>query len=70
MGRMGPHVSNRAEVYGYRHRKASEYLLFDRRDLMGWVRDDFKKRFLAGELVQVDKRDTFELYRVVVVPSE
>ena len=65
VGRLGPHVSNRAAAYKYRHRKESEYLLFDARDLKGGSRGDFSKRFEKGELQVVDKRSTYELYRRV-----
>lgn len=66
VGRLGPHVSNRAEVYRYRHRRPSEFLLFDRRDMKGSSKRDFDKDLKKGKYELVDKRSTFELYR----PSE
>jgi hypothetical protein len=65
VGRMGPHLTNRARVYKYKHRRPSDYLVFDSRDLKGRTRTDFKKRFDEGQFELVDKQGTFELYRVV-----
>lgn len=65
LARLGPHVSNRAAAYRYRHARPSEYLVFDVRDLKSGVRTDFKKRFEKGELQVVEKRGTYELYRQV-----
>jgi hypothetical protein len=69
IGRLAPHVSNRAKAYRYRHFKPSDYFLMDRRDLKGATRSSFSKRFDAGELVFVDKKGTFELYREVDKPN-
>ena len=68
VGRLGPHVSNRAEVYKYRHQRPSEFLLFDRRDLKGASKKDFQARLTKGELQLVDKRLTYELYRSAEPP--
>lgn len=68
VGRLGPHVSNRAEVYKYRHRRPSEFLLFDRRDLKGATKRDFQARLGKGELALVEKRLTYELYRSAEPP--
>jgi uncharacterized membrane protein len=68
VGRLGPHVSNRAEVYKYRHKRPSEFLLFDKRDLKGASKKDFQRRLDKGELELVEKRLTYRLYRSVEPP--
>ncbi len=65
LGRFGPHLSNRAEVYRYNSDKKSEYLIFDSRDLRSHARTRHRERVIAGEVELMDKRGTYELYRVV-----
>jgi hypothetical protein len=43
--------------------------VFDRRDLKGRTRDSFSKWVEAGELVRVDQRGSFELYREAREPE-
>jgi uncharacterized membrane protein len=70
VGRMGPHLSNRARAYKYRHHRPSDFLVFDARDLKGSARTNFKKRFSKGEFQVLDKQGTFELYRQVEVKTD
>jgi uncharacterized membrane protein len=63
--KFGPHVSNRAEVWSYRDKKESEYLLIDTRDLNGWTRKHHGDGVAAGKLELLAKDGTFELFRFV-----
>jgi uncharacterized membrane protein len=61
IGRMAPHVSNRAKAFRYKHFKPVDYFVVDTRDLKGRARASYTKRLEAGELVRVDRQGTFEL---------
>ncbi|MEM1029200.1 MAG: DUF2079 domain-containing protein [Myxococcota bacterium] len=62
--RLGPHVSNRKEVYFYRQKKRTHFVLIDLSELKkrrGWHDD----RVRAGELVELRRYRKFVLYRVI-----
>jgi uncharacterized membrane protein len=63
--RIAPHVSNRAEVWDYRHKGPTEYLMLDTRELSGWTRKLHGDRLAAGELELVAKEGTLQLFRFV-----
>lgn len=69
IGRVAPHVSNRAQVFRYRHFKPVDYFLMDTRDLKGPTRDSVLKRVESGELVRLDKKGSFELFREIREPK-
>ena len=70
IGRVAPHVSNRARVFRYQHSKPVDYFLMDARDLKGPTRSSVLKRVKSGELVRLDKKGSFELFREVREPNE
>lgn len=63
--RIAPHVSNRAEVWDYRHKGPTEYLILDTRELSGWTRKLHTDRLAAGEVELVAKHGTLQLFRFV-----
>lgn len=63
--RIAPHVSNRAEVWDYRHKGPTEYLMLDTRELSGWTRKLHRDRLAGGELELVAKDGTLQLFRFV-----
>jgi len=63
--RIAPHVSNRAEVWDYRHKGPTEYLMLDTRELSGWTRKLHTDRLAAGEVELVAKHGTLQLFRFV-----
>jgi uncharacterized membrane protein len=63
--RIAPHVSNRAEIWSYRDKKQSEYLMVDIRELKGWTRKHHADRLAAGKLELLAKDGTFQLFRFV-----
>ena len=64
-GRAGPHVSNRAEAFRYKHKRPSDYVLVDTAKLKGHVRKYHEERVAAGELELLGKAGPFQLFRVV-----
>ena len=63
--RIAPHVSNRAEIWDYRHKGPTEYLMLDTRELRGWTKKLHTDRLAAGELELVAKDGTLQLFRFV-----
>jgi uncharacterized membrane protein len=63
--RMAPHVSNRAEVWRYRDKKETEYLMLDTRELKRSSRKHHGDRLAAGKLELVAKDGTLQLFRIV-----
>ena len=63
--RIAPHVSNRAEIWSYRDKKQSEYLMLDTRDMQGWPRKHHADRLAAGKLELLAKDGTLQLFRIV-----
>jgi uncharacterized membrane protein len=63
--RMAPHVSNRAEVWRYRDKKETEYLMLDTRELKSSSRKHHGDRLAAGKLELVAKDGTLQLFRIV-----
>ena len=63
--RLGPHLSNRADVWRYQHGKESEYLMLDTRDLRGRLRREHQARLDAGKLELLAKDRTVQLFRFV-----
>ncbi|MGD8318782.1 MAG: DUF2079 domain-containing protein, partial [Myxococcales bacterium] len=61
---IGPHMSNRAEVWNYSDKKPSEYLVIDTRDMKGWPRKHHQERLAAGKLELLDSFGTFQVFRV------
>jgi uncharacterized membrane protein len=61
---IGPHMSNRAEVWSYADKKPSEYLMIDTRDMKGWPRKHHQGRLASGKLELLDSEGTFQLFRV------
>ncbi|MFZ1864993.1 MAG: DUF2079 domain-containing protein [Polyangiales bacterium] len=61
---IGPHMSNRAEVWNYADKKQSEYLMIDTRDMKGWPRKHHRDRVAAGKLELLGTEGTFQLFRV------
>ncbi len=58
-------MSNRAEIWDYRHKGPTEYLMLDTRDLKGWPRKHHADRLAAGKLELLAKDGTFQLFRFV-----
>jgi uncharacterized membrane protein len=63
--RIASHVSNRAEIWDYRHKGPTEYLMLDTRELRGWTKKLHTDRLAAGELELVGKDGTLQLFRFV-----
>ncbi len=63
--RIAPHVSNRAEIWDYRHKGPTEYLLLDTRELKGWTKKHHRDRLAAGKLELIAKDGTLHLFRFV-----
>ena len=63
--RIGPHVSNRAEVWSYRDKKQTEYLMLDTRDMKGWPRKHHADRLAAGKVELLAKEGTLQLFRIL-----
>ena len=64
--RIAPHVSNRAEIWSYKDKKPTEYLMLDTRDMKGWPRKHHADRLAAGKLELIAKEGkTLQLYRIV-----
>lgn len=61
---IGPHMSNRAEVWNYSDKKPSEYLVIDTRDMKGWPRKHHQERLAAKKLELLDSFGTFQVFRV------
>lgn len=61
--RVAPHVSNRAEVWDYRHTGPTEYLLLDTRDLQGWAKNHHRDRVAAGKVNLIGSEGTVQLFR-------
>ena len=70
VGRVGPHVSNRAEVYQYRHRRPSDFLVFDKRDLKSRIKKVHQKDLDGGKIELVAERGTFQLFRPTAEQGE
>ena len=65
---LGPHVSNRAEVYQLDQDIDSDYLLIESRDLRGRNKASLKRREDAGKVELLERKDSWRLYRAVVIP--
>jgi uncharacterized membrane protein len=63
--RMAPHVSNRTEVWRYRDKKQTEYLMLDTRELKSSSRKHHAERLAAGKLELLGKEGTLQLFRIV-----
>jgi uncharacterized membrane protein len=63
--RIAPHVSNRAQIWSYRDKKETEYLMLDTRELKGWPRKHHRDRLAAGKLELVAKDGTLQLFRIL-----
>jgi uncharacterized membrane protein len=63
--KIGPHVSNRAEIWSYRDKKQSEYLMLDTRELSGWTKKHHQDRLAAGKLELLAKDGTLQLFRIL-----
>jgi uncharacterized membrane protein len=63
--RIAPHVSNRAEVWDYRHKGPTDYLLLDTRELKGWTKKHHQDRLAAGQIELLAKDGTLHLFRFV-----
>ncbi len=61
--RVGPHVSNRAEVYRIYQDVDSDYVLLDTRDLRGGVKDRIKRLEDAKKIKLVERSHSWILYR-------
>lgn len=61
---IGPHMSNRAEVWNYADKKPSEYLMIDTRDMKGWPRKHHQDRLASEKLELLGSVSTFQLFRV------
>ena len=64
VGRVGPHLSNRPEVYNYRHKRPSDFLVFDTRDLKGHAKKSYRKRLDEGKLERVASKGRLRLYKI------
>jgi uncharacterized membrane protein len=67
--RLGPHVSNRAEVYELDQNIDTDYLLIDSRDLKGRAKASLKRREAAGKVKLLASESTWRLYRAVTPPQ-
>jgi len=63
--RISPHVSNRAEIWDYRHKGPTDYLLLDTRELKGWTKKHHQDRLAAGQIELLAKDGTLHLFRFV-----
>ncbi len=67
--RLGPHVSNRAEVYELDQNIDTDYLLIDSRDLRGRNKSSLAKRESAGKVELLEREGSWRLYRAVTPPK-
>jgi uncharacterized membrane protein len=65
VGRAGPHASNRSEVWRYKHKKQTDYVLVDDGTLKGRSRTFHHERIAAGELELLGATGPYQLFRVV-----
>jgi uncharacterized membrane protein len=63
--RMAPHVSNRAEIWDYKHEGPTDYLLLDTSELKGWSKKLHDDRLAEGKLELVAKEGKLQLFRFV-----
>jgi uncharacterized membrane protein len=62
--RIGPHLTNRADVWSYGDKKPTEYLVIDTRDMTGWPKRHHDKRLASGELELLHSEGTVQLFRI------
>jgi uncharacterized membrane protein len=67
--RVGPHVSNRAEVYQLKQGIDTDYLLISSHDLRGRNKTSLKKREDAGKIELLERKESWSLYRAVTPPK-
>lgn len=67
--RLGPHVSNRAEVYQLNQDIDTDYVLIDSADLKGHNKTSLQNREEAGKLELIERKGSWRLYRAVVPPD-
>ncbi len=61
---VGPHVSNRKEVYFYRQRKRTHYVFVNEKEIKGKRRTHHQRRIARGELELLDSYKHYKLFRV------
>ncbi len=61
---VGPHVSNRKEVYFNRQRKRTHYVFVNEKEIKGKRRTHHQRRIARGELELLDSYKQFKLFRV------
>ena len=66
--RVGPHVSNRAEVYQVEQDIETDYVLIDTRDLRSGVKERIKRLEEAKKIELVERSRTWALYRATPPP--
>jgi hypothetical protein len=66
---LGPHVSNRAEVYHLTQGIDTDYLLIDSHDLRGRNKTSLKTREDAGKVELLEREASWSLYRAVTPPK-
>jgi hypothetical protein len=62
--RTGPHVTNRKEVYFYRHRKTTHYYFIDERELKNKLKKLHQRRLKRGVLDLIGAHKKVKLYRL------
>jgi uncharacterized membrane protein len=63
--RIAPHLSNRAEIWDYRHEGPTEYLMLDIGELKGWTKQLHEDRLAEGKLELVAKDGRLQLFRFI-----
>ncbi len=63
--RIAPHLSNRAEIWDYRHEGPTEYLMLDIGELKGWTKQLHQDRLAEGKLELVAKDGRIQLFRFI-----
>lgn len=63
--RIAPHLSNRAEIWDYRHEGPTEYLMVDLSELRGWTKQLHEDRLAEGKLELVAKDGRLQLFRFI-----
>ncbi len=63
--RVAPHISNRAEIWDYRHKGPADYLILNTGELNGWTKKLHRSRLAEGKLELVAKDGRLQLFRFV-----